>query len=107
MTDSNADRVDGFKVYKYILNNDGTMTPNGHIYLSREHGFREYDASGNMLFGNEDGTFTSITSKTQQQIITTTVNNDTFGGQIVPMKVIENEGQTNEKIHKGIAFLRF
>lgn len=99
---STEDYIEGFKVYKYILSGT-TMTPNGYIYLSREHGFREYDASGNILFGNEGGAFTSITNKTQQQIISKTESSVTYGAQMVPMKITNaGDGLT----HIGIAFLK-
>lgn len=99
---STEDYIDGFKVYKYILSG-ATMTPNGYISLSRENGFREYDASGNILFGNEGGAFTSITNKTQQQIISKTESSVTYGAQMIPMK-ITNAG--DNLTHIGIAFLK-
>ena len=103
---STEDYIDGFKIYKYTLSGE-TMTPNGYIYLSREHGFREYDAQGKLLFGNENNMFVSETNKTKQQIVAdTNVNSVTYGAQMVPMRVVENEGTDYEIVHVGIAFLK-
>jgi hypothetical protein len=103
---STEDYIDGFKIYKYKLNGS-TMTPNGYINLSREYGFREYDAQGKMIFGNENGVFSSVANKTKQQIIADTNSSSvTYGAQMVPMRIIENEGKSNQIIHVGIAFLK-
>lgn len=100
-TGSSADHyIHGFKVYKYKQNADNTLTPNGFIYLSRE-GFKEYDAEENMIFGNDGDIF-----KTQQQVIAKTEGSTTFGARIVPMRIVEYPGTTNEVVHSGIAFLR-
>ena len=90
------DYINEFKVYKYILNGT-SMTPNGYISLSRENGFREYDVNGNIIFGNEGGFL-----KSQQQIISKTENSETFGVQIMPMRITTADGAT----HSGIAFLK-
>ena len=99
---STEDYIEGFKVYKYILSGT-TMTPNGYIYLSREHGFREYDAEGKMLFGSNNGEFKSVTSNTEQQVISKTESSVTYGAQIVPMKIT---GAGDGLTHIGIAFLK-
>ena len=99
---STEDYIEGFKVYKYILSGT-TMTPNGYIYLSREHGFREYDAEGKMLFGSNNGEFKSVRNNTEQQVISKTESSVTYGAQIVPMKIT---GAGDGLTHIGIAFLK-
>ena len=99
---STEDYIEGFKVYKYVLSGT-TMTPNGYIYLSREHGFREYDAEGKMLFGNNNGEFKSVRNNTEQQVISKTESSVTYGAQMVPMKIT---GAGDDLVHIGIAFLK-
>lgn len=104
IVDSTGNYIEGFKFYKYIQN--GTeFTPNGYVYISKNNGFQEFDSSNRMLFGNRKGEWSSLVSHTEQQIISKTENNTTFGAQIVPMKVAANESEDG-LAHIGIAFLK-
>ena len=97
----------GFKIYKYKQNADNTLTQNGHIFLSRE-GLKEYDAGGNMIFGNNGlEQFASKVNRTNQQIITNKTPDSTatteYGIKIIPMQVT-NAG--DNLTHTGVAFLK-
>ena len=97
----------GFKIYKYKENADKTLTQNGHIFLSR-NGFKEYDAGGNVIFGNNGlEQFASKVNRTNQQIITNKTPDSTatteYGIQMIPMQVTNaGDGLT----HTGVAFLK-
>ena len=104
IVDSTGNYIEGFKFYKYIQN--GTeFTPNGYVYISKNNGFQEFDSSNRMLFGNRKGEWSSLISQTEQQIISKTENDTTFGAQIVPMRVAANESEDG-LAHIGIAFLK-
>ena len=97
----------GFKIYKYKENADKTLTQNGYIFLSRD-GFKEYDAGGNVIFGNNGlEQFASKVNRTNQQIITNKTPDSTatieYGIQMIPMQVTNaGDGLT----HIGVAFLK-
>ena len=97
----------GFKIYKYKENADKTLTQNGYIFLSRD-GFKEYDAGGNVIFGNNGlEQFASKVNRTNQQIITNKTPDSAatteYGIQMIPMQVTNaGDGLT----HTGVAFLK-
>lgn len=101
--------IHGFKIYKYVQNENNTLSPNGYIYLSRD-GLKEYDAGDHIVFGNNGlEQFTATVAKVNQHVITNQLPDeaqtaDHYGVQMIPMKIT---GAGDNLTHIGIAFLKY
>ena len=101
--------IRGFKIYKYVQNENNTLSPNGYIYLSRD-GLQEYDAGDHIVFGNNGlEQFTATVAKVNQHVITNQLPDeaqtaDHYGVQMIPMKIT---GAGDNLTHIGIAFLKY
>jgi hypothetical protein len=101
--------IHGFKIYKYVQNENNTLSPNGYIYLSRD-GLQEYDAGDHIVFGNNGlEQFTATVAKVNQHVITNQLPDeaqtaDHYGVQMIPMKIT---GAGDNLTHIGIAFLKY
>lgn len=101
--------IHGFKIYKYVQNENNTLSPNGYIYLSRD-GLQEYDAGDHIVFGNNGlEQFTATVAKVNQHVITNQLPDETqtadhYGVQMIPMKIT---GAGDNLTHIGIAFLKY
>lgn len=108
-TTKNDYMIHGFKIYKYVQNENNTLSPNGYIYLSRD-GLQEYDAGDHIVFGNNGlEQFTATVAKVNQHVITNQLPDeaqtaDHYGVQMIPMKIT---GAGDNLTHIGIAFLKY